>query len=65
MKNVWIPLLIVWTVVIIFQQVAIFTFQAHIDKQKNLLMVYQISLCECLNVTDSCVKIITKAKEVD
>ncbi len=64
MKNVWIPLLIVWTVVIILQQVAIFTFQSHITKQKDLLMTYQISLCECINVTDNCVKVVTQKKEL-
>ena len=64
MKNVWIPLLIVWTVVIIFQQVAIFTFQAHINKQRDLLMTYQISLCECINVTKDCVKVVTRKKDL-
>ena len=62
MRNIYIPLLIVWTVVIILQQAAIFTFQAHIHKQRDLLMKYQISLCECINVTENCVKILTREK---
>lgn len=60
MRNVWIPLLVVWSVVIIFQQIAIFTLQAHIHKQGNLITTYQISLCECLTVTENCVKLVTQ-----
>lgn len=60
MKHVYIPLLIVWTVLIVFQQATIFMYQKHVVKQRDLISSYQISLCECINVTESCVKLVTR-----
>lgn len=62
MKNVYIPLLIVWTIVIIFQQVAIHTYQAHANKQSQLIDTCEIALTQCVGVAGECVALVRAGK---
>ena len=62
MRNVYIPLLIVWTVVIIFQQIAIFTLKVHSNKQRYLIDTCEVALTMCVDVTEDCVRLIRKEK---